>query len=277
MQRLQTKLGQIGFKHNERLERVETENGIIVCGITDLAQGHALPGSWELKYSNIALHQSGDEIEKEVTYQKGNEIVGIEYYLVERNFQKIESRFFGFMAGGTSPKIPGERGPIDIGDISVIKPRTNGNELIFLKSNLCVRIASSNTQVDTFALARWIQGHLKMCPWTEYSQITPRPVRDTLGGGNVRQGQALLSPMSAPIQGRVEQAIEISVEMPQGGGLDGYIFKCINDDSMFQCIWNNKYWTLTPLKIGSGKFKYVVIDKQTLLSYAYEVGIDVQS
>jgi len=83
--------------------------------------------------------------------------------------------------------------------------------------------------------------------------------------------------MSAPIQGRVEQAIEISVEMPQGGGLDGYIFKCINDDSMFQCIWNNKYWTLTPLKIGSGKFKYVVIDKQTLLSYAYEVGIDVQS
>jgi len=276
MQRLQGKLDQIGFSHNESLARVETENGVIVCGIPDIEQGHALPGAWELKYSNIALHQSGDEVEKEITYQRGTEIVGVEYYLVERDFQKIESRFFGFMAGGASAKIPGERGPIDIGDISVIKPRINGNELIFLKSNLCVRIASSNTQVDTLALARWIQSHLKMCPWTEYSRITPKPVRDTLGSGNVRQGQALLSPMSVPIQGHVDQAIEVIVEMPQGGNPSGYIFKCINDDSMFKCTWNNKFWTLTPLKAGFGKFKYIVIDKQTLLSHAYEVGIDIQ-
>jgi hypothetical protein len=275
-QRLHGKLSQIGFAHNGNLEKVESENGSIVCGIPDVLQAHALPGPWELKYSNIAIHQDGDEVEKEVSYRKGAEFIGIEYYLVERNFQKIESRFFGFMAGGTSPKIPGERGPADIGDISVAMPRANGGELIFLKSNLCVRISSSNTQVDVNTLARWIQAHLVFRPWTEYSKIVPRPVRDTLGSGNIRQGQALLSPMSVPIQGRVDQAIEIKVEMPLGSDSGGYLFKCINDDSMFKCSWNNKYWTLTPLKAGIGKFKYLIVDKQTLLSYAYEVGIDVQ-
>jgi len=266
----------MGFSHNARLDNIASGNGKMICGIPDVSKCPTLSGQWNLAYSNIAVHQSGDEVEKDLTYKRGQEVVSIDFYIIEDNFEKAESRLLGFLSGGSSPVVPGERGPSDIGDISIVMPRTNGKEILYLKDNVCVRIASFKSEIDIFAIARWIQSHFEMRPWSEVGRILPRPMRDSLGRGNIREGQALQIPMSEPLQGQVGKPIEIRVEMPSGTDPGRYLLKEDYDRTQFNTTWNNQFWTLTPMKVGLAKFKYIIVDKKTLLRYSYEVSIGVQ-
>jgi hypothetical protein len=77
-----------------------------------------------------------------------------------------------------------------------------------------------------------------------------------------------------PLQGKVGEAIEINVEM--SGDRSQYVIRLDFDPQFFRFTMINGVLSIIPTKPGLGSFRYVVINRTTLLFSTYEIPVDVQ-
>jgi hypothetical protein len=267
----------IGYARPSRIESMAMSKGdVVVCGIPDITSYAALKNGWMLQSKNISIINPGDEVESSFFFKKDQESVSIDIYLSQENKAKVEKRFFDFFTGGSAPWIVGERGPIDIGDFSATRKTSNGDEIIFMRLNSCVRIYTRNSNFDVQELARWLQSKFKMQAWSETQKAIPRPLKDEVGKGNVREGQALVSSMTQPLLGHVGQPIEINVKTQAQNVAQGILLKEVFDHKQMQVRKVANGWVITPKVQGICNFRYVIIDSSTMLFSAYDISIEVQ-
>jgi len=190
------------------------------------------------------------------------------------NSDNAENCMFDFVLTTSKDPIPGIRGPEDIGDFSIQINRGRDLELMFFKYNIFVKIIIENRVADIYSIARWIQSKLLMESRITIQDRLPRPTREIIGKRNVREGQALIRAQAMTLQGKVGEPIEINLEM--SGDRSQYLIQEDFDNQRFRSTMINNVLSIIPIKPGQGSFRYVVIDKKTLLFSTYEVPVDVQ-
>ncbi len=248
----------------------------VISGIPDTSACPILSGNFRVVDEGIYLIEHGEGISKRIRYSSNQETVDITFNYVPNNHQQIERLFFKVLSSANSGEIPGKRGPLDLGDISVELPDPSGTDIHFLYDNIYTRIQAYDKTLDVIGIARWMQSQFQMHPWSEVQNKMPRPARESIGKRNVRVGQALLNTKTSTLQGKVGEPFEVNVELPSGTDKSHYLIRGDYDHQRFRSTLINNILTITPTKPGQWSFRYVLIDKKTLLFSTYEVPVDVQ-
>lgn len=249
---------------------------LVICGIPDLSTCPILESGFHVEDDSIYTISHGVGIEKLIRYRKNKTIIDVDFYYFPNDFLHAENIFFGIPSSANTGGIPGTRGPLNLGDISVELPNPYGTQLLFLKDNICVGINSHDSSYNVLPLAGWIQSQFQMRPWGDVQSRLPRPTRETIGKRNVREGQALINAQPKIIQSKVGESIEVDIEMSPGVDKSQYPIRLEFDHQQFRSTKINDVITIIPTKLGQGQFRYVVIDKKTLLFSTYDVPVDVQ-
>jgi hypothetical protein len=248
----------------------------VIFGIPDITKCPLLAGDFRVTDESIYLIEHGEGISKRIRYTNGKNTIDITFYYVPTSHRQMEGLFFKILSSVNSSEIPGQRGPLDLGDVSVELPNPYGYEILFLYNNIYTQIQSYDKSIDVISIARWIQSQFQTHPWSEVQNQMPRPAREIIGRTNIREGQALLSAKTLPWKGKVGEPIEVNVELPTGTDKSHYLIRVDYDHLRFRSVMVNNVLTVTPTKSGLGSFRYVLIDNRTLLFTTYEVPVDIQ-
>jgi hypothetical protein len=273
LEEFQKRIGYPATNVESNVESMETED--IIFGIPDMTSCPILQGDWKILDDSILSDSINKVVSKHFYYSGSLGKVFIDF-VYSFNSEPIEYRLFDYVATTSKYPIPGERGPIDIGDFSIQFGGGVNSELRFIRKNIFVGLTREDSTVSIFEISRWIQSQFHMQPRREVQEKSPRPSRETIGKQSIREGEALLSAKAAPLRGKVGEPIEINVEMPAGAVKSNYLIQEHFDNERFRSTKINGLLSIIPTKPGQGAFSYMIIDKNTLLFSIYEFVINVQ-
>ncbi|MBK8725112.1 MAG: hypothetical protein IPL96_03405 [Holophagaceae bacterium] len=261
-----------------RAQRISSEGGMVGPSLPDPAQSPQLANGW----------QNQDEMiypsERSTFYNKGKEQLEVTYYY----FEKIQAAKVKFLwvelHGYSGSKIPRISGPKNLGDISLVGINNSIDTITFWKKNLIVKIRRYESNFDTMGLAHWIHDHLTLVPPEEVTRQVPTPQKVIVGLEKSGPETSLViypsdTASANSLAARVGETIVIRVTPPSGAPEDRYDLKQQMGE-YFQPVGLESPGRLDraikAMKPGSAVFKYVLVDRQTLLSYRGEIKIEIQ-
>ncbi|MBK8725111.1 MAG: hypothetical protein IPL96_03400 [Holophagaceae bacterium] len=261
-----------------RAQRISAEGGMVGPSLPDPATSPQLADGWRIQDEFIY------PFEKATSFKKGKEQLNLRYYYFD-SVAAAKERFLRVsMHGFTVSKIPRKKGPNNLGDISLVELDGSGDSIIFWKKNIIVKIDRYYSEIDTMGLAHWIHDHLTLVSPGEVARKVPTPQRVIAGREQgASEAGLVINPSETAkaesLAARVGETIVIRVTPPNGTTEDRYDLKQQMGE-YFQPVGLESLGRLDrairALKPGSAVFKYILVDRQTLLSYRGEIKIEIQ-
>jgi len=259
-----------------RAKRITASGGIVGTSLPNPSSAPQLQGGWSLKKEDISNGQ------KDYVFEKAKESLSVKFYYAT-DIEKSKSCFLQIATNTNMTVIPYQNGPSDIGDISLVGKYKNKDRIIFLKKNVVVDIRRDHSEIDILNIARWIQDHLLLVPIEEVTKQMPMPHKIIAS----RKMGGIDAPMAfhaneamVELRGRVGELLVIHLDPPMGTDVNRYDLEQDWADGLFQPVGMEGLGRLErairPLKSGLAAYKYVLIDRQTLLSYPGEIKINIQ-
>lgn len=258
-----------------RAKRVSVLGGIVGTSLPNPAMAPQIQEGWSLQQESISNGQ------KELLFRKKDERLSIVFYYAV-DIEIAKNKLFQIATNTNMTVIPYQLGPSGLGDISLIGKFKVDNRVMFLKKNIVVDIRRDHSEVDIMGLAHWIHNHLKLVPVEEVTKQIPTPGKILTS----RTRDGVEAPMAfrpneamTTIRAQVGEPLVIRIDPPAGTDANRYDLEQ-NLGGYFHPVGMEGLGPLEqaikPLKPGLAVYKYVLIDRQTLLSYPGEINIDVQ-
>lgn len=274
--RLEDFLKEIDFE--ARAKQISTEGGMIGTKLPDPMESPQLANGWRLFHESISPGQ------REFSIKRDGEHLTLIYYYCD-DIAAAKSEILDQIKGPTTARVPYQLGPLGLGALSLTGRNNSINTVMFWKKNLVVYLYRYESNIDTLALARWIHDRLTVVPPEEVRRQVPTPQKVTAGqeNGGPEAGLVIYPSGTASansLAARVGESIVIRVTPPSGTPEDRYDLKQEWATGVFQPVsWDGLGRldrAIRALKPGSAVFKYVLVDRQTLLSYRGEIKIEIQ-
>lgn len=273
------------------MARMRTHEMAVAVNFPDIRHYPKLGSGWLVPSSaRITAPVDGKFVSQHVRCKKGIELLSVYYANFGANGEAAINQLIKESCNNSLFDSMHSLGPSDIGDISLTVLGQNSKEISFVVGGLLVAIETENSTFDVLALARWIQSQLTIRSMSEIAIQFPAPTDITIRKGARVQNLSLgipmvakgasISPQTSEItNARIGEPLVIRINPPVGADASRYDLEQ-NMGEYFEPVGMDGLGHLDraikPIKSGLAVYKYVIIDRQALLSYPGEIKVDVQ-
>jgi hypothetical protein len=280
----------IGFEQKSTVMARMGPNEQVVVRFPDVQFYPRLGPGWSMPSNpRITAPVDGKFVSQHIRCKKGAERLSVYYANFGANIEAARNQLIKEACNNSLFDSIHSAGPSDIGDLSLTALGQDSKEISFVIGGLLVTVEAENSTFDVLDLARWIQSQLTIRPVSEISNQFPAPTDITIkkiqGAQNLKLGISMItrgvsiSPQTSEVtNAKIGEPLVIRVNPPVGTDANRYELEQKMGES-FEPVGMEGLGHLDraikPIKPGGAIYKYVLIDRQTLLSYPGEIKIDV--
>jgi hypothetical protein len=218
--------------------------------------------NWEIVNNSNSLSIDKDFVLKEWVLRQGEKTLVVEVGVSSAGTELAQQHLLNVAVNTTMMEIPYRKGPIELGDISIINTGEMIRNVVWVFKNVCFRISDLDNSIDVLAFARWLQLLAKQHIVKNISDYKPKIENIKASAQRIQVDETLTIEVNFSAEVNPEN---MYIEMEQ----DNYAADLIAEEGTMM--------TFLGEQPGISIIHIMVVDKVTLLSYSAKVQVVVEA